>query len=83
MTASVIQLRPSASTVHLWTPTVTMTIATGTGVAEMTLQPQRGYLIQEGGGPATITCLTCQRTSANPKDVTERYCGHCHVFHDR
>lgn len=28
-----------------------------------------------------IRCHTCQRISYHPKDVTERYCGHCHVFH--
>jgi uncharacterized OB-fold protein len=29
-----------------------------------------------------IRCHTCGRTSYHPKDVEERYCGHCHVFHD-
>lgn len=29
-----------------------------------------------------IRCHTCQRISYNPKDVLERYCGACHVFHD-
>lgn len=32
-------------------------------------------------GPA-ILCRTCSRTSHNPNDVAQRYCGHCHVFHD-
>lgn len=29
-----------------------------------------------------IHCSRCGRISHNPKDVAERYCGHCHVFHD-
>lgn len=30
----------------------------------------------------SITCITCGMTSANPHDIEQRYCGHCHVFHD-
>jgi ribosomal protein L37E len=29
-----------------------------------------------------IQCLRCGRTSYNPRDVEELYCGHCHIFHD-
>jgi hypothetical protein len=29
-----------------------------------------------------IRCQTCQRISFHPKDITERYCGACHVFHE-
>ena len=29
-----------------------------------------------------ITCLRCKRTSYNPNDVREHYCGECAVFHD-
>lgn len=29
-----------------------------------------------------IRCLLCGRTSWNPNDVDELYCGHCHRFHD-
>ena len=29
-----------------------------------------------------ITCHLCGRTSANPTDIRERYCGHCHVYHN-
>lgn len=25
-----------------------------------------------------ITCPVCRRTSYNPNDITERYCGYCH-----
>lgn len=28
----------------------------------------------------TFTCPDCQRTSYNPNDVRERYCGACHKF---
>jgi hypothetical protein len=30
---------------------------------------------------ASITCLLCDRTSHHPSDVAEKYCGHCHIFH--
>jgi len=39
-----------------------------------------GYVILAGG--EAITCLECGRTSYNLNDVAERYCGHCHKFHD-
>jgi hypothetical protein len=29
-----------------------------------------------------IRCHTCDRVSFHPKDIRERYCGHCHVFHE-
>ena len=29
----------------------------------------------------SITCTKCRKTSHNPNDVKERYCGFCHVFH--
>jgi hypothetical protein len=29
-----------------------------------------------------IRCHVCQRVSFHPKDVTECYCGACHVFHE-
>jgi hypothetical protein len=29
-----------------------------------------------------IRCLACQRVSFCPTDISERYCGHCHVFHE-
>jgi len=31
---------------------------------------------------ASITCKHCGRTSYNPGDIENRYCGHCNVFHD-
>lgn len=35
-----------------------------------------------GQYPGSITCPVCKRVSYNPHDVRERYCGHCHRFHD-
>jgi hypothetical protein len=29
-----------------------------------------------------IRCHTCKRLSFHPTDVSERYCGACHVFHE-
>jgi hypothetical protein len=28
----------------------------------------------------SITCPDCGRTSYNPNDVREGYCGHCHAW---
>ena len=28
-----------------------------------------------------ITCTKCRRSSRNPNDVAQRYCGFCHEFH--
>jgi len=30
----------------------------------------------------SITCPTCGMVSYNHNDIRERYCGHCHQFHD-
>lgn len=32
--------------------------------------------------PMQIACLLCEQVSAHPRDVQERYCGACHLFHD-
>ena len=37
------------------------------------------YWISQHGD--SITCTTCRKTSHNPNDVENRYCGFCHVFH--
>lgn len=29
-----------------------------------------------------IRCHVCQLVSFHPTDISERYCGHCHVFHE-
>lgn len=33
-------------------------------------------------GEPGIHCLRCARVSWNPNDVRQRYCGHCHEFHE-
>jgi hypothetical protein len=30
----------------------------------------------------TIVCLLCGAQSAHPKDLDQRYCNRCHLFHD-
>jgi hypothetical protein len=30
-----------------------------------------------------IICFTCGLVSHNPNDVEQRYCGNCHVFHEK
>ena len=30
----------------------------------------------------SITCPTCGAVSHNPNDIAQRYCGHCHQFHE-
>ena len=30
---------------------------------------------------AVIVCLCCGRGSTHPRDVRERYCGFCHLYH--
>ena len=30
----------------------------------------------------SIVCPVCGKRSHNPNDVENRYCGHCHKFHD-
>lgn len=43
-------------------------------------EPIETFQISEDG--KTITCLGCNRTSSHPRDVSDHYCGFCHVFHD-
>lgn len=38
------------------------------------------YLILYDG--LAILCLVCGLISYNPNDVKEKYCGHCHIFHE-
>lgn len=33
-------------------------------------------------GDNWIQCRKCSLISYHPKDVEERYCGHCHIFHE-
>lgn len=39
------------------------------------------YVISKDG--KSIKCLNCGMTSHNPIDVRDRYCGNCHIFHER
>jgi hypothetical protein len=32
--------------------------------------------------PPSILCPHCKLISYQPEDVANRYCGHCHVFHE-
>jgi hypothetical protein len=32
--------------------------------------------------PGAITCNTCGLTSHHPRDIMNRYCGRCNIFHD-
>ncbi|TPE43994.1 hypothetical protein FJM65_11250 [Pontibacter mangrovi] len=36
----------------------------------------------EKTGQDQIMCLKCGRVSHNLNDVINKYCGHCHVFHE-
>jgi len=49
---------------------------------EVILNAQRGYVLRGTAEGDSITCLGCGFTSHSAKDVEQRYCGHCHVFHD-
>ena len=41
---------------------------------------REGYILGKTDGEPSITCLTCGLTSCNRNDVSNRYCGHCHLF---
>lgn len=38
------------------------------------------YLVSFDG--KVLFCRMCGYASHNPHDVENRYCGHCHLFHD-
>lgn len=38
------------------------------------------YHVAEDGG--SITCCVCGATSRDPKDIREKYCPQCRVFHE-
>lgn len=40
-----------------------------------------GRTYEVGAGGKTIKCLACGMTSFSPEDVTNKYCGKCHKFH--
>lgn len=39
-------------------------------------------VLTDGTPLASITCPRCGKTSYHPKDVSEKYCGNCHEFHE-
>lgn len=39
-------------------------------------------MLNSGAPWLGIRCRKCRMTSYNMGDVTERYCGSCHVFHE-
>jgi hypothetical protein len=43
-------------------------------------EPMDTFVISEDG--KSITCKRCKRKSYNLNDVANRYCDHCHQFHD-
>lgn len=46
----------------------------------MNSEPRTYDLIRNAAGEDGIVCRFCGLASWNPKDVTERFCGHCHLF---
>src|SRR5215467_1192268 len=52
-------------------------------VTETCGSPEPTCTIEYVNGLKAITCLRCGLTSFNPNDIAQRYCGRCHVFHDR
>lgn len=39
------------------------------------------YELGTRGGQRAIICLCCGLGSVHPRDMAERYCGFCQVFH--
>ena len=44
-------------------------------------EPDRTYVLVRTPHGEAILCLRCNRVSHNPSDISERYCGACHQFH--
>lgn len=44
------------------------------------VDPELADRMAAGTQPQTFTCPKCFRTSHNPNDARERYCGACHEF---
>lgn len=53
-------------------------------VAELEdLPPEPTFVIhQYRNGQKAIECLRCGSLSCHPDDVINKYCGHCHQFHE-
>lgn len=42
---------------------------------------RQGFLLREDAGRASIICLTCDRESSNPHDISNQYCDFCRTHH--
>lgn len=40
----------------------------------------KAYRLLQIQGTRVLLCLLCDRYSAHPTDIVERYCGFCHVW---
>jgi len=45
--------------------------------------PLLGQVVGRSGDQTYFTCPRCQRTSYNPNDIAEGYCGNCHDWTGR
>jgi dihydrofolate reductase len=45
------------------------------------IEKHAAYSILQADGIKGIICFRCVRTSWNPNDVEQKYCGHCHKHH--
>ncbi len=43
---------------------------------------RKTYIIYEGSGRKAIFCTRCEVLSWHPRDVEEKYCPKCHIFHE-
>ena len=44
---------------------------------------EKTYIIlTNNDGLPYILCLKCNMKSYHPRDVSEKYCGNCHIFHE-
>ena len=39
-------------------------------------------ILNDAGEGHAIKCLVCDMTSYHPEDVSQRFCGKCHIFHE-
>jgi hypothetical protein len=53
----------------------------GTPGASQVIVDHPRFVLMEIDGRRAIRCKTCGKTSYNPTDAREGYCGFCHVFH--
>jgi hypothetical protein len=39
--------------------------------------------MEKSDSQPTITCPKCGMVSGHPEDISQKYCGNCHQFHDQ